>query len=154
MTTRVLVPLDTSECSTAALEFALESYPDAKLIAVHVIDPADIYGATGLETGTKTSLESGTETMADYEQIRTHRETQAEAVFEEARNRAVEADVDLETEVRIGDIPRTILAAAEDQDVDQIVLGSHGRTGASRILLGSVAETVGRRSPVPVTIVR
>jgi nucleotide-binding universal stress UspA family protein len=43
---------------------------------------------------------------------------------------------------------------AAEHDIDHIVVGSHGRTGASRILLGSVAETVARRSPVPVTIVR
>jgi len=43
---------------------------------------------------------------------------------------------------------------AEDLDVDHIVMDSHGRSGASRVLLGSVAETVTRRSPVSVTIVR
>ncbi|MDZ7731027.1 MAG: universal stress protein [Natrialbaceae archaeon] len=38
--------------------------------------------------------------------------------------------------------------------VDRIVIGSHGRTGLSRVLLGSVAEEVARRAPIPVTIVR
>jgi nucleotide-binding universal stress UspA family protein len=43
---------------------------------------------------------------------------------------------------------------AEDHDVDGIVMGSHGRSGISRVLLGSVAETAVRRAPCPVTIVR
>ena len=43
---------------------------------------------------------------------------------------------------------------AEENDIDHIVVGSHGRGGVSRMLLGSVAETVARRSSVPVTIIR
>lgn len=41
------------------------------------------------------------------------------------------------------------LASFPDDGVDQIVLGSHGRDGATRLLLGSVAETVVRHAPVP-----
>jgi len=43
---------------------------------------------------------------------------------------------------------------AEESDVDHIVIGSHGRSGVSRILLGSVAESVVRRADMPVTVVR
>lgn len=39
-------------------------------------------------------------------------------------------------------------------DVDHVAVGSHGRSGVSRLLLGSVAESVMRRPPVPVTVVR
>jgi len=46
--------------------------------------------------------------------------------------------------------PREIVDYAEDHEIDQIVMGSHGRTGATRLLLGSVAELVVRR----VTVVR
>ncbi|MFW6265865.1 MAG: universal stress protein, partial [Halanaeroarchaeum sp.] len=42
----------------------------------------------------------------------------------------------------------------EETDVDHVVIGSHGRSGVGRILLGSVAERVVRRSPTPVTVVR
>ena len=49
---------------------------------------------------------------------------------------------------------REIIGFAEDNDVSHIVIGSHGRTGASRVLLGSVAQTVVRRAPTPVTVVR
>ena len=63
-------------------------------------------------------------------------------------------DCDVETAIEVGRPAATIVEEARERDVDHIVVGSHGRTGASRILLGSVAETVARRSPVPVTIVR
>ncbi|GAB7020902.1 hypothetical protein JCM18750_37640 [Halostagnicola bangensis] len=43
---------------------------------------------------------------------------------------------------------------ADSPRVDHIVIGSHGRSGPSRVLLGSVTERVARRAPVPVTIVR
>ncbi|WP_412781655.1 universal stress protein, partial [Aeromonas diversa] len=58
------------------------------------------------------------------------------------------------TVIEHGDPSRMIISYTETHDVDRIVLGSHGRSGLSRVLLGSVAETVARRSPVPVTIVR
>lgn len=144
MASHVLIPIDDSDRSTAALEFALEEYPPARFTALHVIDPSEIYAATGLETGT----------LSNYERIRDEHETQAENLLETARRRAVDAGVELETEYVIGDISDTIVDHAEERDVDHVVIGSHGRTGASRILLGSVAETVARRSPVPVTIVR
>ena len=49
-------------------------------------------------------------------------------------------------------VAETILAAAERLDVDLVVLGSHGRSGLKRALLGSVAEQVARQSPRPVLI--
>ncbi len=154
MATHILVPIDDGEQSRAALDFALEEFPEADLTAIHVTDPGAVYGATGLETGTRTSPETGTGVRDDYERIRTHREAAVEQLLEDARRRAGAAGVDLETEALVGDVSRRILAYAEDHDVDRIVVGSQGRTGASRLLLGSVAETVARRSPVPVTIVR
>ena len=51
-------------------------------------------------------------------------------------------------------VDEAIVAAAERLDVDVVALASHGRSGLSRALLGSVAEQVVRRSPRPVLIVR
>lgn len=144
MTDHILVPIDESDQSNKALEFALEEYPDATITALHVIDPADFYAATGIEGGA----------MANYEQIRDNHEQRAENLLEDVRERAAEAGVEIETDHVIGGVSRSIIEYAEDGDVDHVAIGSHGRTGASRILLGSVAEKVARRSPVPVTIVR
>lgn len=56
--------------------------------------------------------------------------------------------------VKIGDARDCILEAAEELDADLIVMGTHGRRGISRALLGSVAEDVVRRAPCPVLTVR
>ncbi|WP_137288903.1 universal stress protein [Natronorubrum halophilum] len=144
MVTHVLVPVDDSDRSTQAIEFACTEYPDARITALHVLDPGDFYAATGIEGGV----------MANYDEIQKHHETRSEELLERAREQAAEHGVEIETDHVVGGISRSIVDYAEDHDVDHIAIGSHGRTGASRILLGSVAETVARRSPVPVTIVR
>lgn len=53
-----------------------------------------------------------------------------------------------------GEVVSAILGFAEQRDADVIVMGSHGRSGLSRLVLGSVAEGVVRRSPIPVLVVR
>jgi universal stress protein A len=53
-----------------------------------------------------------------------------------------------------GEPAREIVAFAERENVDLIVMGSHGRTGLSRLLMGSVAECVARRATCPVLIVK
>lgn len=144
MSDHVLVPIDESECSTAALDHALETKTDAQITVLHVTDPVDIHRTTGIESGT----------LADYERIRKDFEQRSENILETARRRADDADVRITTDHLVGDVPKTIVEYVSDHDVDHVIMGSHGRTGASRVLLGSVAETVVRRSPVPVTVVR
>ncbi|WP_254863810.1 universal stress protein [Halovivax gelatinilyticus] len=144
MAQHVLVPYDDSQRSTDALDFAIEAHPDSTITAVHVIDPSDFYAATGMEGGA----------MANYDAIIDHQNERAENLLREASDRAADAGVDIRTDHVIGSVSRSIIDYVEEHDVDHVVIGSHGRTGARRILLGSVAETVARRSPVPVTIVR
>ena len=144
MVQHVLVPIDESDRSTEALEFACREYPDATITALHVLDPGDFYAATGIEGGA----------MANYDEIQKHHENRANQLLERAHEQASDHGVEIETDHVLGGVSRSIVDYAEEHDVDHIAIGSHGRTGASRILLGSVAEKVARRSPVPVTIVR
>ncbi|AHF98702.1 universal stress protein UspA [Halostagnicola larsenii XH-48] len=144
MSKRIVVPVDDSDRSIDALEFAVDEFPDAEITALHVLDPGDFYAATGVDGGV----------MANYEQIYQRHEQQAEQILENATELAAERGVEIDTDHVIGGISRSIVDYVEEHEIDQIVVGSHGRTGASRILLGSVAETVARRSPVPITIVR
>ena len=144
MPRHVLVPYDDSERSTEALDFALTQHPDARITVLHVVDPSDFYAATGMEGGA----------MANYDAIMEHQNERAENLLTEASERAAESGVDVETDHVVGSVSRSIIEYVEGNEVDHVVIGSHGRTGARRILLGSVAETVTRRSPVPVTIVR
>lgn len=140
---QVLVPVDDSDRSKEALAFAVENYPDATITALHVVDPGS-FPAGGFESGVTT----------DIEQLRDTKEKHAEELLETLREHAADLGADIETATDTGKPARTIVEYADDNDVDLVVVGSHGRTGASRVLLGSVAETVVRRSSVPVTVVR
>lgn len=68
--------------------------------------------------------------------------------------RLAEQGVEAEVAIRAGDAAQEIVAAAHECRADLIAMGTHGRSGVSRVVLGSVAEAVVRRSPVPVMLVR
>lgn len=139
MIRRVLVPVDGSEMATRALEYALEVHPDADITALFVVgEPSPMMGKA-----LNVVLEEDTERAA---------EEQAEAVFEPARELAAEYGVELDTAIGMGRPARTIVERAED--FDAVVLGSHSGNLQSRLFVGNVANTVVRRSPVPVTVVR
>ena len=143
MSKRILVPVDGSDQATAASEFVVENYPDATIVFFNVINPAEAgYGA-------------GTSVPTVAEEWYEEREATAESLFDELEAAAHEAGIeDVERVLEVGRPTKAIVDYAEDHDIDQIVMGSHGRSGVSRVLLGSVAETVVRRATVPVTVIR
>lgn len=137
---KILVPIDGSEQAWEALDYAADEFPSATIVLVHVIDP--------VEAGYSTTATMAGYSEAWYEQA----QERAEDLFERAEEEL--SDQATESYTEVGRPSRVIVESIEEHDIDQIVMGSHGRSGVSRILLGSVAETVVRRSPVPVTIVR
>lgn len=139
MSKRILVPLDGSEMSMEALQFAADEWPDAELTLVHVINPAD--ATAGAEGGFPNAVEQWYSGASE----------RAETILD---NAAESVDRDVETKVEVGRPAHTIVDVAGDEGVDLIVIGSHGRSGLERVVLGSVAEGVVRRSEVPVTVVR
>lgn len=140
MTAHVLVPMDGSAMSERALEHAFQMFPDASVTVLHVIDYVEeSYSARAL---------------VGPEELRERAEQRAEELFADATRIADDYDAEIETETQIGDPAREIVAYADEHDVDEVVVGSHGRSLLSRVLLGSVAEHVTRRAPVPVTVVR
>jgi nucleotide-binding universal stress UspA family protein len=139
MPTNILVPIDGSPESSRALAFAVEEWPEAAVTLLHVIDPVEAgYSATG-------GIPSGAEQW--YENAT----AQAEELFERVGD---DFGREFTTEIEVGRPASTIVEFAEEGRFDHVVMGSHGRQGVSRILLGSVAESVVRNSPVPVTVVR
>ncbi|MDL5361036.1 universal stress protein [Halalkalicoccus sp. NIPERK01] len=134
---KILVPIDESDQSREALRYAHEAFPDGEITAVHVI-PVEGYWA---------AFTDDPEAIPRYEKAREH----AEELLDAARS---EVDAGIETRIETGSPVREIVDMAGRDGFDAVVIGSHGRTGATRVLLGSVAEAVARRSPVPVTIVR
>lgn len=67
---------------------------------------------------------------------------------------ALDGDREVVTAVRYGTPHREIMEYVDEHGVDLVILGTHGRTGIDRFMLGSVAERVVRTSPVPVLTVR
>ncbi|MFB6112178.1 MAG: universal stress protein [Halobacteriaceae archaeon] len=145
MTDRVLVALDGSEQATTAREYAIAEYPEATLVLIHVIDPIEAGYSLGAPAGPAHSEEWYEESKAA-----------AESLFATTRDEAEAVDFagDIETVIEVGRPARMIVEYTEDNEIDHVIMGSHGRSGVTRVLLGSVAETVVRRSPVPVTVVR
>ena len=133
----VLVPVDGSDGSWTALTHAANNYDPAAITVLYVIDPLD--GDYEVDSSTDEPVK------------------QSERVEAETQDRLSEAGIDPSDTTfltRQGRPADEILAAAETEDVQQVVMGSRGLSGVRRLLLGSVAETVVRRADVPVNVVR
>jgi nucleotide-binding universal stress UspA family protein len=140
MIDHVLVPMDHSPLARRALEFALDVHPTAELTVLHVVDYVEeSYGA---------------EMLLGREELRERATARADRLFEEATDLAAEYDRTLTTVTEFGDPARTIVDYVDAADVDLVVMGSHGRSVVSRVLVGDTAHTVVQRASVPVTVVR
>lgn len=122
----ILVPVDGSEPSMAALEYACTNHPDSTITVLYVSNVA---------TGQNRFIAGGS-----FQEWKQTEERNAEKLLDTARERAASFDVDIETVHEFGDPIRYIVGYAEENDFDQVVIGNHGRDGVSRLELGSVAE--------------
>ncbi|WP_255196876.1 universal stress protein [Halorarius litoreus] len=142
MAERILVPYDGSALSARALERVATKHPDDEVHALYVIDPVG-----GVYEGEAHGL-------VDGEQWYENAKSVAESALADANALAADHGIELTTAHEVGNPHRVILDYVDEHDVDHVVMGSHGRSGVSRLLLGSTAERVMRQSPVPVTVVR
>ncbi|MFA1611191.1 universal stress protein [Halobellus rubicundus] len=131
---RILVPIDGRESALPALDHAV-SLADETGASVHLLAVVDPYGLS--------SVTERTEVEADLE----------DAVADAAA-RVQDAGVAVRTAVESGFPHEEILEYVDREGIDLVAMGTHGRTGLDRYLLGSVAEKVVRLSPVPVLTVR
>ena len=143
---KILVPVDYSECSRAALVFAADIARSlgAELDIVHVWDwPPYVSEAVVVRhpDGAARSL---------IDMIREAAERDMEAFVALAK---LPADVRFERRLCSGNPAAQILTELELGRHDLVIVGTHGRTGLRHVLLGSVAEKLVRLSPVPVLTV-
>jgi nucleotide-binding universal stress UspA family protein len=133
----ILVPTDFSKASDAALPHAeaLAKSSGARLLIVHVEEPPLAYGGGELYYGLP---EPSSERIL--------------AMLEDVRPQ--DPAVPFAHRLTMGDPAGEIVKIAGEQQVDMIVLGTHGRSGVMRFLMGSVAEAIVRRAPCPVLIYR
>jgi nucleotide-binding universal stress UspA family protein len=139
MYSQILVPTDGSPASDAAIEHAIDLAQryDATLHALYVVDGAAY-----------STLEAGADVIIGA------LETEGDAATRRVADAAEEAGVEAETTVTSGTAYRSIRDYVDDHAIDMIVMGTHGRKGLDRYLLGSVTERVVRTSDVPVLTVR
>ncbi|SIR75973.1 universal stress protein [Natronorubrum thiooxidans] len=138
MSETVLVPHDGSEHADAALRFALETFSDASVVVLHVVEPFAEHTDAGVEDGGR---------------WRRRAREHAADVFDGISDIVAAFETTVDTVWRYGRPKHVIVRYLEEEGIDQVVMGSRGRSGIDRLLLGSVAETVVRRASVPVTIV-
>lgn len=139
---RILVPIDGSETSTKALVAALQMARDSggQVRLIHSVD--ELAYVSGFEYSgnlVEIARDYATKLLDDGLAV--------------ARSAGVEADtklIDFPGQ-RLGE---TVMDEARKWNADLIVVGTHGRRGIGRILLGSGAEQILRMSPVPVLVIR
>jgi nucleotide-binding universal stress UspA family protein len=130
---KILFPTDFSSSSDAALKYATALAKDtgAKLSIVHVQEPPAAYGGGEMYYGIPEPDLAALKEML-------------EAI------KPTDPAVPFEHHLVTGEPARTIVKLAKEEGVDLIVMGTHGRTGLGRLLMGSVAEAVVRHALCPV----
>lgn len=131
---KILFPTDFSEASRAALTHATNLAADwgAKLLILHVDEPPIVFGESFVTPPDMTGeLRQQLETVVPHDR-----------------------SVPCEHFLRSGSPANEIVALAEAEQVDLIVLGTHGHSRLRQILMGSVAEEVVRRAPCTVYTVK
>ena len=129
----ILFPTDFSHTGDAAMELATMLARDsgAKMLIVHVEEPPMAYGGGELYYGIpEPATDDLKKMLVDV--------------------KPTDSNISYEHRLITGEPASAIVKLAEEEGVDMIVLGTHGRTGLFRLLMGSVAEAVVRRAKCPV----
>lgn len=141
MYSTILVPTDGSETAARAVDHAVDlavTY-DATLHALSVVDVSDL----GLRTPPD----------VDIEELRRPVRERAQDAVDTVVHAGERAGVSVVPVTKVGVTHQVVLDYAEEAGVDLVVMGTHGRSGLPRAILGSVTERVVRSAPVPVLAV-
>lgn len=140
----ILVPVDDSPISYAAVEHALSlaklSGAKVTVLSVVAVDPyvgVDFYQVAPAIT-------------EHFMQAEAHAKTQLQDIAQSFSQN----DINIATKIYHGSASEGILFVADEIGADLIIMGSHGRTGVKRLLLGSVARTVLTESHIPVLVIK
>jgi nucleotide-binding universal stress UspA family protein len=139
----ILCPIDFSELSVRAYYHALSvaEHYQAKVAALHVVD-LSLHPSLDFAATAGLYRESSRMFCAE-----------AEEQLQKFVKRHTHSDIQPELSVELGNPPDTILSFAEARNPDVIIMGTHGRRGYDRLMLGSVTDRVMRTSPRPVLVV-
>jgi nucleotide-binding universal stress UspA family protein len=140
---RIVVPTDFSDCAEAAWALAkrVAGTLSSEVVLAHILVEPIVYGDATLAADSTLQL---------FEQGRKWVEDELEKWASAARAEGAT----VRPIVRMGSANEEIVNLATDERADLIIMGTHGRTGLNRLLLGSVADRVIRFAPCPVLTVR
>ena len=138
---KILVAIDGSESARRALDKAIDE-ADVWNAEVHVVYV--------VESGLFSSLPMDNTLEIIYSVL----QQEGEEILESARKKAEAVDVPFTTHLRQGHAGSQITALAEELGADLVLLGSYGKSGVDRLLLGSVTDYVVRNSSITTMVVR
>lgn len=154
MLNRVLVPLDGSELAEKALPEAQKiTVPGGEIMLLMAVDPPEFlsYSMYGTQPVPPQAVAARGE--PDFATVSKDMTAQSHAYLERLTADLKQAGFQVRTIVEVGLPAETIIKAAEEQHADAIVMCTHGRSGLSRWILGSVTNKVLSAAPCPVFVI-
>jgi len=143
---RILVPIDGSDQSRAAAKKGVElaAEHDASVHILYVVEPVPLR-----------RFSAGPEpASAGHGEILEEQKGEARESIDAVAGLCEERGLDVVDAIEYGLPVEEILEYVEAEGIDGIAMGTHGRSGVERVVIGSVAEKVVRKSPVPVVTIR
>ena len=148
---KILIPVDGSTNSMKAIDYAVDLADKYKseLLALHVL-----YSQSGFAFHKETV--AGTITSSSLNDLNLEAKQEAEKWFEEINKRAEEKKVQIKTEVvfTVISIVEGILTYAEKENINLIIIGSKGKSGWKKLIVGSVASGISTYAHCPILIVK
>jgi nucleotide-binding universal stress UspA family protein len=142
-TKKILFPIDLTENSSKILPYVLsvsEKY-DSMIYLLHVVPD--------LRKWAKEYI-SHTASYASLDMFKKEASEEAEKAMDRVCEEQLQSCPNFQRRIISGDPATEILKAIETEDIDMVIMGTHGRKGLEHMILGSVAENVVKKSPVPV----
>lgn len=153
MFTKIMVPLDGSElaeCVLPHVEAFISGCQVNTIVFVRVIAPTPM-SSRGTYVTSKEDLEK---IEASTKRIEEDRKSAAAEYLKQVVSQLKPDSVELKTEVIVGGVAEILVDYTEENDVDLILIATHGRSGVSRWVRGSIADRILRAAKVPVLMVR
>ena len=147
MYTKIMVPLDGSElaeCVLSHVEAFISQCQIRTIVFVRIIEP----------TFSMTSGKNPDKLQKEIESRENERKSAAEKYLKQVIAKMPEGDAKIEIEVMVGRAADKLADYAENNDIDLILMATHGRSGVGRWVRGSVADRILRAASIPVLMVR
>ena len=138
---KVLIPLDGSAYSDRALSQWLAGRSDKASLDLHLLN-------------VQLPVDGNVRTFVDSDELQEYRREEGMAAMAQARKLLDDAGVTYQCHILVGHPADVIVRFANEQGVDEIVMGTHGRTGLLQLLMGSVASEVSEKAKAKVTLVK